>query len=160
MEVLMMNTNRSFLVAAFLFFCANAHAGITSISIGGAGNFSGENWAQGSVWSVRAILLDSSLNPIGALSPATTFDTNPQSVVPAIVTVNFDAAAPAGSIIRIYRSTSPFNAGDTNVQFADYSVCPCNAGAVSPTATQRLPDPDFSASGTALPVRLQEFSVD
>ena len=155
-----MKTSRLMVLASFVFACATAHAGITSITIGGAGNFPGENWAQGSTWSVRAILLDSSSNPIGSLSPAASFNTVPQSVVPAIVTVNLDSAAAAGSIIRIYRSTAPFNAGDPNVQFADYSVCPCSAGAVSPTATQRLPDPDFSASGTTLPVRLQEFSVE
>ncbi len=155
-----MKTIGRFVLASFLLACASAHAGITSITLGAAGNFSGENWAQGSVWSVRAILLDSSMQPIGSLSPAASFNTVPQALVPANVTVNLDAAAAAGSIIRIYRSTSPFNAGDPNVQFADYSVCPCSAGAVSPTATQRLPDPDFSASGTALPVRLQDFSVD
>jgi hypothetical protein len=155
-----MKTTINLLLALFLFACASAHAGVTSINIPGSGNFAGENWAMGSQWTVRAILLDSSLQPIGALSPSASFDTLGQALVPAAVTVNLDAAAPAGSIIRIYRSTSAFNAGDANVQFADYSVCPCNAGAVAPTATQRLPNGDFSSSGTALPVRLQDFSVD
>ena len=157
----MVKATRFAAIGAYFLLCATAHAGVTALSVPGAGNFAGENWAEGSNWFLRAILLDSTHAPIGSLSPTvTSFNTLDQALVPAYVTVTLDAAAASGSIIRIYRSTSAFNVDDTGIQFADYSVCPCAAGSVSPTSNQRLPNADFANSGAVLPVRLQNFDVE
>jgi hypothetical protein len=151
---------RTFFIAALSFASLPVWAGITAINVGGAGNVPAWNWAQGSNWSVRAILLDGGAQPVGSLSPAASFNTIGQSLFPAYVNVTLDAAAPAGHIIRVYRRTSPFNAGDTGIEYADYNLCPCAAGNVTVDASGYLKNGDFANSSSVLPVVLQSFSVD
>ena len=146
-------------VVAMLAAAAHAHAGITAISIGMTASVPGHNWAKGDRWNVRAILLDSSLHPIGSLSPPTIFNTISAPLAPEQVTVTFDASAPVGTIVRVYRSTSAFAAGD-NVAYADYNICPCVTGDAFVSVSGRMDNDDFTASQSALPVQLQDFSVD
>jgi len=138
----------------------SGNAGVTAITVGSSGDVSGEDWTGGFHWNIRAILLDSTLSPVGGLSPATVFDTTAGQLTPEQVKVTLDAAAPAGSVIRVYRSTGPFNVGYT-VQYADYSgLCPCVPGDLFVSVSGRLDNSDFTGSETAMPVKLQEFSVD
>jgi hypothetical protein len=142
-----------------LALATHAHAGITAITIGMSGSVPGHNWAKGDHWNVRAILLDSSLHPIGSLTPPAIFNTTTNPLTPEQVTVTFDASAPIGTIVRVYRSTAPFAAGD-NVAYADYNICPCVSGDAFVSVSGRMDNDDFTASQSALPVQLQDFSVD
>ncbi|HEX6833791.1 MAG TPA: hypothetical protein VF132_09700 [Rudaea sp.] len=141
--------------------CTAAHADITSINIGGQFTTPSDNWQAGHTWNIRAILLDSSHHPIGALSAPVTFDTHAGAAFPVGFTVDLDATEPAGTIFRVYRSTMPFNVGDSGIEYADYAgVCPCAAGGLFVPANGHLSNVDFQNSGVTLPVRLQDFSAD
>ncbi len=149
-------------VAAFLVFvvanCANA--GVTSITLGPAGDVPTENWAAGFHWNVRALLLDNTLQPIGALTPAAILDTTSGAATPELAKVFLDGPAPAGTVVRVYRSTNPFNVGFV-AQYKDYvGLCPCVAGDLLLTVSGHLPNGDFTASENTMPVTLQDFSVD
>lgn len=138
----------------------HAHAGITSIDLGTSGNVAGENWAAGFHWNVRALLLDSSRQPIGALTPAVVFDTTAGAATPELVKVFLDGPAPAGTVVRVYRSTNPFNVGFV-AQYADYTaLCPCVAGDLLLSTSGHVTNADFASSETTMPVTLQNFSVD
>ena len=138
--------------------CANA--GITRISLGPSSNVPGHNWAKGDKWNVRAILLDSSMQPIGKLSPPAIFDTTSAPLTPTQVKVTLDGSAPVGSIVRVYRSTKTFAAG-ADVDYADYiNLCPCVPGDVSVSVSGRSDNEDYKADQPALPVKLQSYSVD
>lgn len=148
-------------VALALSFCTPAKADITSINIGGSFNIPGDNWAMNHTWNVRALLLDSSHMPTGALSPPATFNTFGGLFTPTGFTVTLGNNEPAGTIFRIYRSMSPFAVGDAGIEYADYpGLCPCVAGSMFVPANGHLPNPDFANSGVTLPVRLQEYSAD
>jgi hypothetical protein len=154
---------KTIMTCALLALTAHAHAGITTINIGGGTVVFGENWPQGDTWHVRAILTDSSLQPIGSLSTETTYSTASLGSVPTNVTVTLDAAAPAGAVVLVYRSINPIVAGDT-VERAEYTgLCPlpgCAAGSLIVPATGQLLNSDFQPDNRALPVKLQDFSVD
>jgi hypothetical protein len=141
----------------------NARAGITTITIGDTAQVAGENWPMGSEWYIRAILIDSSGNPIGKLSAETNFNTVSAGSVPSLVTVHLDASAPATSSILVYRSVNPIVAG-SNVAPAKYDgLCEpdgCPIGDISVPANGQLRNSDFHGDSTAMPVKLQEFLVD
>jgi len=151
------------MTCALLALTAHAHAGITTINIGGGTVVFGENWPQGDTWHVRAILTDASLHPIGVLSEETTYSTASLGSVPTSVTVTLDAAAPADAIVLVYRSTSPIVPGDM-VERAEYAgLCSgtgCAAGSLSVPVTGQSLNSDFQPDNRALPVKLQDFSVD
>jgi hypothetical protein len=155
----MINILKTIGLASAALVSMHAHAGITSLSIGGGLSEAGHNWSKGFQWHVRAILLDSTQQPIGFLSPDKIFDTTTAPLTPQNVTVTLDASASVGSIIRVYRSTTPFQAGD-NTAYADFTICPCTAGRVQLTVTGSIPNSDFAATQPAMPVKLQDFSVD
>ncbi len=156
----MFNSIKAAAMLSLLFFGAQAHAGITSVGIAGSGSHPGENWAKGNTWHIRAILLDGTLQPVGALSRETKFDTTSAALAPEDVTVHLDSSASVGSVVRIYRSTASFNVGDS-VQYADYSgLCPCVSGDLFVTVSGRLPNGDFGNRGNAMPLKLQSYSVD
>jgi hypothetical protein len=139
---------------------SSAYAGIIKISLGPSGNVPGHDWGKGDKWNVRAILLDSSMQPIGKLSPPAIFDTTSAPLTPEQVKVTLDASAPVGSIVRVYRSTKAFTAG-VNTEYADFiNLCPCVPGDVFVTVSGQVGDEDFTADQPALPVKLQSFSVD
>jgi hypothetical protein len=154
---------KTIITCALLALTAHAHAGITTITIGGGTVISGENWPQGDTWYVRAILVDSSSHPIGSLSSETTYSTASLGSVPTNVTVTLDADAPAGAIVLVYRSTNPIVAGDM-VERAEYTgLCPlpgCVMGSLSVPISGQLLNSDFQPDNRAMPVKLQDFSVD
>jgi hypothetical protein len=159
-EFSMFNSIKAVALLPLFLLGAQAHAGITSVGIGGSGSHPGENWAKGDTWHVRAILLDSTLQPIGVLSSEAKFDTTAAPLAPESVTVHLDGSASTGSIVRVYRSTVPFSVGDS-VQYADYSgLCPCVKGDLLLTVSGVLPNGDFANRGNAMPVRLQSYTVD
>jgi len=138
----------------------HAHAGVTSVDLGPSGNVAGENWAAGFHWNVRALLLDSALQPVGALTAAVVFDTTAGAATPELVKVFLDGPAPAGTVVRVYRSTNPFNVGFV-AQYADYAgLCPCVAGDLLLTTSGHVPNADFASSETTMPVTLQNFLVE
>jgi hypothetical protein len=159
-EFSMFNSIKAAILLPLFLLGAQAHAGITSVGIGGSGSHPGENWAKGDTWHIRAILLDSTLQPIGALSSEAKFDTTAAPLAPEDVTVHLDSSASVGSIVRVYRSTAPFIVGDS-VQYADYSgLCPCVKGDLFLTVSGIVPNGDFSNRGNAMPVQLQSYTVD
>jgi hypothetical protein len=141
----------------------SAQAGITAITIGDTAQVAGENWPMGSEWYIRAILIDSAGNPIGKLSAETNYNTVSAGSVPSVVTMHLDANAPATSSILVYRSTNPILVG-SNVTPAKYDgLCEpdgCPIGDISVPANGQLRNSDFHGDSTAMPVKLQEFSVD
>ena len=147
---------RTVLATVAVALAMQAHADISSIDIGGSANVPGQNWAKGNTWHLRAILLDSTLTPIGKLSPSTTFSTVTAPLTPRPVSIVLDASASIGTVIRVYRSTTNFNVGDSE-QYADITgECPCTKGDVAIL----LPNGAFTARENALPVRLESYSVD
>jgi hypothetical protein len=150
---------KTVLAIALIAATSSAYAGITRIALGPSANVPGHNWAKGDKWNVRAILLDSSMQPIGKLSPPAIFDTTSAALTPSQVKVTLDASASVGSIVRVYRSTKAFTAG-VDTEYADYSVCPCGLGDVFVTTSHRMDNEDFTADQPALPVKLESFSVD
>jgi hypothetical protein len=147
---------KSIFALACIAMSSPAFADISSIDIPGGASVAGSNWGKGFQWNVRAILLDRSLNPIGKLSGTEIFDTRSAPLTPQNATITLDSSASVGTVIRVYRSASPFTVGD-HEPFADVTgLCPCTKGDI-PIA---LPNSAFTASEATLPVKLQEFSVD
>lgn len=144
------------------------HAGATKITFADTGHAAGEEWPMmAGFWHVRAQLIDASLKPIGNLSEETTFNTASAPSFPTGVQVVLDAPAPANASLVVYRSSSPITEG-SNVDQAIYAnLCNpsgCAAGTVDvpaagPTQGELL-NTDFRPNGTALPVKLQSFSID
>jgi hypothetical protein len=151
---------KTVLAIALIAATSSAYAGITRIALGPSANVPGHNWAKGDKWNVRAILLDSSMQPIGKLSPPAIFDTTSAALTPSQVKVTLDASASVGSIVRVYRSTTAFSAG-ADTEYADYiNLCPCVPGDVFVSVSGRSDNDDFKADQPALPVKLQSYSVD
>ncbi len=147
---------RALLAISAVALVTHAHADISSIDISGSASVPGENWAKGNTWRLRAILLDSSLTPIGKLSPSATFSTVAAPLTPRPVSIVLDASASVGTVIRVYRSASNFNPGDSE-QYADITgICPCTKGDVAVL----LPNGAFTSRENTLPVRLESYSVD
>ena len=144
---------------------ANAQPGVTAISFSGTSMSATGSWASvpsPNYWSIGAILMDSAHTPIGFLSPLTTLNTASAASYPTGFKVTLGANAPAGVIVVVYRSTTPFVAGDT-VDKAEYAgLCPagCVAGDLIVPISGELLNSDFTAGASAMPVKLQDFAVD
>jgi hypothetical protein len=144
---------------------AHAQPGITAISFTGTAMSSTGSWAivpSPGYWSIGAILMDSTHTPIGFLSPQTTLNTASAASYPTGFKVTLGENTPADVIVVVYRSTTPFAAGDT-VDKAEYSgLCPlgCVAGDLIVPISGDLLNTDFTAGASAMPVKLQDFSVD
>jgi hypothetical protein len=156
------------LAAGLIFASAAAHAqpGITAISFTGTAMSPTGSWASipsPGFWNIGAILTDGAHHPIGSLSPLTTLNTAGAASYPSGFRVTLGQNAPADSIVVVYRSTSPFVAGDM-VDKAEYGgLCEptgCVPGDLIVPVTGDLLNSDFTAGGTALPAELQDFSVD
>ncbi len=149
-------------VVAALGFSTVAAGQVTSIDFGSNANVAQWNWPAGT-YQVKAVLLDATLNPIGALSTGFSFST-PGSLNPGSVTYTLVSAPASTSTIRFYRTTNAtLTAGDTNVAFADFActATPCAAGSNAlATAANTLQNGAFTGTGTVLPVTLQEFRVE
>jgi hypothetical protein len=121
------------------------------------------SWPIGHEWTIRAIITDGAGKAIGILSPSINLNTAGAASFPIGFEIMIGANAPKDAIINVYRSTSPFEAG-ASVERAEYDgVCMpsgCAAGVVTVPASSALLNTDFKADNTALPVRLQTFSVD
>jgi len=155
------------LFACFAFSAAaNAQPGITAIAFTGTAMSASGSWAKvpsPGYWSIGAILVDGAHHPIGFLSPLTTLNTASAASYPTGFKVTLGASAPADTIVVVYRSTTPFVAGDT-VEKAEYTgLCPptgCVPGDLIVPITGELLNSDFAARGAAMPVKLQDFSVE
>lgn len=149
------------LVAA-LGFSTVAAGQVTSIASGANANVTAWNWPAGTD-QVKAVLLDATLNPIGALSAGFSFSAT-GNIHPGSVTYTLVSAPAASSTIRFYRTTNAtLTRGDTNVAFADFACTstPCAAGSNSrATAANTLQNGAFTGTGTVLPVSPQGFRVD
>jgi hypothetical protein len=153
-------------VTAIVFLFAvhvDAYGGITAIAIGSSADVPGENWAANSNWHLRAILVDNSGNSIGGLSPEIPFSVGSGGAVPSGITVTLDSTAPAGSTFLIYRSHAPIRTGDTLERAGYTNLCDpsgCLPGTGPVPMSGRWLNSDFMAGNTAMPVKLQDFSVD
>jgi hypothetical protein len=154
-----------FLAGCALCVAAHAQPGVTAISFSGTAMSASGSWASvpsPNFWSIGAILMDSTHNPIGFLSPLTTLNTASAASYPTGFKVTLGANAPAGVIVVVYRSTTPFVAGDT-VDKGEYTgLCPagCVAGDLIVPISGELLNTDFTPGASAMPVKLQDFSVD
>jgi hypothetical protein len=157
-------------LAGFVLGCAvsamaSAQPGVTAISFTGTAMSGTGSWpivASPAFWNIGAILLDSAHNPIGFLSPLTTLNTASAASYHTGFRVTLGAAAPAGAIVVVYRSTKSFVAGDP-VDKAEYpGLCPtgCVAGDLIVPVTGELLNTDFTAGASAMPVTLRDFSVE
>ena len=148
---------------ALLLTASTQAATITGLSIGGSIDAASENWEAGHTWQVRVILADSSLNVISPLSAEVPFNTVAGAAAPTGFRITLGpGGAPTGANVVVYRSTAPFNAGDT-VDLTIYTgLCPagCNPGDLIVPVSGQLNNSDFRPNVTALPVRLEAFSVD
>jgi hypothetical protein len=141
-----------------------AQPGITGVSFAGTAMSPTGSWASvpsPGYWSIGAILEDSGHHPIGFLSPLTTLNTASAPSFPTGFRVTLGENTLPGVIVVVYRSTTPFAAGDT-VDKAEFTgLCPlgCVAGNLFVPLLGDLPNTDFTPGGLALPVKLQEFSV-
>ena len=144
---------------------AHAQPGITAISFTGTSMSAAGSWAMvpsPNYWSIGAILMDSTHTPIGFLSPLTTLNTASAASYPTGFRVTLGQNAPAGVIVVVYRSKTPFVAGDT-VDKAEYiGLCPagCIAGDLIVPISGELLNTDFTSGASAMPVKLQDFAVD
>ncbi len=145
---------------------AVAQPGITAITFKDTAMSPTGSWASiptPGFWSIGAILMDSAHHPIGFLSPLTSLSTASAPSFPTRFSVTLGESAPADSIVVVYRSTTPFSAGDT-VDKAEYTgLCAptgCAPGDLTVPISGQLPNSDFTPGASALPVKLQEFSVD
>lgn len=143
-----------------------AQPGVTAISFTGTAMSSTGSWAivpSPGYWSIGAILVDHTHTPIGFLSPLTTLNTASAPSYPTGFKVTLGANAPADAIVVVYRSTTPFAAGDT-VDKAEYAgLCApvgCVAGDLFVPVSGDLLNSDFTGGASAMPVKLQDFSVD
>lgn len=159
------------LISACLIGCiavntaAHAQPGVTAISFTGTSMSATGSWASvpsPDYWNIGAILMDSAHTPIGFLSPLTTLNTASAASYPTGFRVTLGENTPAGVIVVVYRSTTPFAAGDI-VDKAEYmGLCPtgCVAGDLIVPVSGELLNTDFTAGASAMPVKLQEFSVE
>lgn len=142
---------------------AHAGPGINDITFTGTAMSPTGSWPIGHEWTIRAILTDGTGKAIGFLSPSINLNTAGGASFPIGFKIMLGADAPKDAIINVYRSASPFNAGDP-VERAEYDgICMpsgCPVGVVTVPATGSLLNSDFKADNTALPVRLQSISVD
>ncbi len=145
---------------------AHAAPGITDITFTGTGMSMSGSWAvvdAPAYWSIRAILMDGAHNTIGTLSPTITLNTASAASYPTGFQVTLGAIAPADAIVVVYRSKMPFGAGDT-VDKAEYpGLCQpigCSAGGLIVPVSGDLLNTAFVSDVSAMPVRLQEFSVE
>jgi len=168
-EFQMITVRHVALAAGLIVASAAVHAqpGITAISFTGNAMSSTGSWPvvpAPNSWYIGAILTDGAGQPIGKLSsPLINLNTASAASYPTGFRVTLGQIAPADAIVVVYRSTSPFVAGDT-VERAKYSsLCEptgCVAGDLLVPVTGDLLNSDFIPDFTALPVTLQEFSVD
>jgi hypothetical protein len=163
-----MITVRHFALAASLIVssaAAHAQPGITAISFTGTAMSATGSWASipsPGFWNIGAILTDSAHHPIGSLSPLTTLNTAGAASYPTGFRVTLGDVTHADVIVVVYRSTTSFVAGDT-VDKAEYTgLCPagCVAGDLIVPVSGELLNSDFTPGASAMPVKLQDFSVD
>jgi len=144
---------------------ANAQPGITAITFSGTAMSMSGSWAvvpSPDFWSIGAILMDSTHVPIGSLSPFTTLNTASAASYPTGFKVTLGQSTPPGVIVVVYRGKRPFVAGDTVDKAEYFGLCPtgCPAGELTVPMSGELLNSDFTGSATAMPVTLQEFTVD
>jgi hypothetical protein len=145
---------------------AHAQPGIIGISFTDTAMSATGSWPvvpSPNVWTIRAILTDASHKTIGTLSLVQTLNTASAASYPTGFRVRLGENAPAGAIVIVYRSPMLFDAG-APVDKAEYTgLCDpigCVAGELIVPVTGQLLNSDFTSGSTAMPVRLQSYSVD
>lgn len=134
-----------------------ASAQVASIGLGSTNSVGPLNWADGT-WYMRAVQLDGSDVPVGAITGQLSFTLS--SEYPNIA-VTMAVSAPAGNKIRFYRNLgSGFNVGDPNIEYYD-QTCPtgsvCDSGSVNNIA---LVNTLGWVTGPVVPVELVSFAVE
>jgi hypothetical protein len=165
MGIAMSRIKKLLVTISLLATCIVAHAqsGITAITFTSSTVSASEGWEQGNEWYIGAILVDSSGHTIGSLVTGINLNTTSLASYPTGFKVTLGAVAPADAIVYVYRSKRPFVAGDGVERAAYPGLCAptgCVPGDLVVPVTGNLLDSDFFPDNTAMPVKLQSFSVD
>ncbi|HEX4479976.1 MAG TPA: hypothetical protein VH082_04155 [Rudaea sp.] len=150
---------------SLLVACVSAHAqpGITAITFTNSTVSTTEGWPVGNEWYIGAIMVDSTGHTIGSLITGINLNTASLSSYPTGFKVTLGAAAPADAIVYVYRSTIPIVAGESVERAAYTGLCAptgCLMGDLIVPVTGDLLNSDFQVDNTAMPVKLESFSVD
>lgn len=137
---------------------ASGFAQVNTIALASTNAVGAIAWPDGT-WYVRAILVDDMGVAVGDITDQISFALS--GSYPSIdVTMGSDA--PMDYEILFYRSQSPFNGGDTNIE-TNSITCPigevCNSATVDSVAITNTLNGGWSTA-TVLPVTLQRFEID